>query len=201
MRFRLAGIILYGSFLLLSLLVAAPAHADMYKYQDETGAVSITNDLNSVPKKYRRGMTVVREESATPQKLLPPVQPKAEDLTRTQGTTPQIEQKSAEVSPTANRARFIKTGIVIIGMLLACISLLKLAASLGYPGVGKVLFLTVILLGGVYLYGIYVKELEAAYAGLKTNALNIKSNVETREQKTDRLLKDAPEGAREQQGN
>jgi len=199
MRFRLAGAILYGSYLLLSLIITDFSHADMYKYQDETGAISITNTLEAVPKKYRRGMTVVREESAAPQKLLPPVQVKAEK--QEQVPVPQFEQKSLQVQAAANRDRFIKTGIVVVGMLLACIALLKLATTLGCPGVGKVLFLTVVLLGGVYLYGIYVKELEAAYTGLKTNAMNIKSNVETREQKTDRLLKDMPEGVRETQGN
>ena len=43
------------------LLIPLCATADFYKYHDESGGVSVTNDYNSVPERYRAGVTVVKE--------------------------------------------------------------------------------------------------------------------------------------------
>jgi hypothetical protein len=56
-RCRRSVLILFLFFLLIPLI----ASADFYKYLDESGGVNVTNDYNSVPERYRAGVTVVSE--------------------------------------------------------------------------------------------------------------------------------------------
>ena len=71
--------------------------------------------------------------------------------------------------------------------------LTRLAGSLGFPRIGTVIFLGVLLVGGVYLYGMYINEMRTVFDNLRNDAQIIKKNVETREQKTDQMLKKLPE--------
>lgn len=184
-------LLLIGSMLLCGL--AEPALADMYKYVDDSGAVCITNSLASVPKKFRSSMTVVKEESAAPKKLLPEVEK------RTSDPLPQarIESRPAEaervVPPVDNRPKYLRTALIIGGIIAAYFLLGRLCGSLGAPRVGTLLFVLLMLVGGVYLYGLYVKELRAVFASLRKDATNIKANVETREKKTDQMMKQLQE--------
>lgn len=47
----------------LLLLVALPAFADIYKWVDERGTISFTEDLGKVPPKYRKKVTVIPQNA------------------------------------------------------------------------------------------------------------------------------------------
>jgi len=54
---------LFGGMLAFSPLVAPPASADIYRWEDESGVVHFTDDISSVPSKYR---AKTREIQKTP---------------------------------------------------------------------------------------------------------------------------------------
>lgn len=171
----------------------------MYKYQDESGAVSITNSLESVPKKYRKGMTVIKEDSPYQNKLLPTPPPKSpEQLRQSEEPAKPIVQPAIEVT-SSNRPKHIRVALIVTGLVLAGFVITRLSGSLGFPRLGMLVFLVIMIAGGVYLYGMYISELKSVFNGLRGNALSIKKNVETREQKTDNMLKQMPENSKEQQ--
>lgn len=182
----------------------AQSFADMYKYQDESGAVCITNSLDSVPKQFRKSMAVVREEVPKQENLLAPLPAKAP--ARARKSDSQLLQGAAGVRQDATiqsttqdgaRTKHIKTALIVVAMICACFILSRLSSTLGAPRLGTVMFLAIMLAGGVYLYGMYVQELRSVFNGLRKDAFKIKNNVETREHKTDNMLKEIQEQTRE----
>lgn len=195
-----------GAIQLVMLLgLIGPCHADMYKYHDESGAVCITNSLDAVPKKFRKGMTVVKEDQPKQEKLLAPL-PANVPAQKREGD-PQVQKSeqqaaaSAAVAQSMSRAKYVRTALIIVAMIGACFVMGRLTSSLGAPRMGTVLFLTVVLTGGVYLYGMYVQELRTVFNGLRKDALNVKRNVETREHKTESMLKEIQEQVKEPRDN
>lgn len=166
--------------------VAASAHADMFKYRDDSGTLCMTNKLESVPKKFRKKMTVVKEESST---LLPPVATQPTE-NREQATVSPKEPADVAAPPAAtNRERYIRTGLVLAGCILLYFVISRICAALSIQKIGTVVILLTMLGGGVYLYGLYIEEMRAIFSRLRSDSNNIKKNVETREQKSDSMLK------------
>lgn len=184
---RRIWLLLIGAVLLCGF--AEPVLADMYKYVDESGSVCITNSLAAVPKKYRSSMTVVKEESAAPKKLLPEVEKRTSDPLPQARNESRPAEAERVVPPVDNRPKYLRTALIVGGVIVAYFLLGRLCGSLGVPRVGTLLFLLLILVGGVYLYGLYVKELHAVFGSLRKDAIKIKTNVETREKKTDHMMK------------
>ena len=167
--------------MLICLLCSTAASADMYKYTDDSGAVCMTNSLESVPKKFRPKMTIIKEDAPKPAKLLP------EDKKRDRDPEPvpvvRNEQVSAEAKHTGveDKGRYVRTAVVAVGVIAGFFLLRWLGRTLGFPGVGTLLFLLVTLLSGVYIYRMYINELSNVFGTLKKDAMNIRKNVETRE--------------------
>lgn len=161
----------------------------MYKYTDDKGVVCMTNSLESVPKKFRSKMTIIKDDVPKPAKHMP----EAQNLDRDPEPVAEVrsEQSSgkAKQQAFAVKSRYIHTALVVVGVIAGFFILRWLGNTLGLPGVGKILFLLVILLGGVYLYRLYIAELNTVFGSMKKDATNIRKNVETREQKTDQLMK------------
>lgn len=184
-------------FLVCSLLfVTSVAYADMYKYVDDTGSVVITNSIESVPKKYRTSMKVIKEEiPLSQQKLLPEVQKRKTDPTpSTQSVQTQRElQKESQGITADSREKYINTGFVLAAIIVGYFIMTRLTGSLGFPRMGMIAFLLLVLTGGVYLYNLYIKEMSATFSKLRKDALGMKMNVETRESKTEQMLNKLPE--------
>lgn len=60
-------------FLVVSLLISAPAHAAFYQWTDANGVVHMTDDPRNVPKQYKgKAMRIeVREPASTPREAAP----------------------------------------------------------------------------------------------------------------------------------
>lgn len=183
-------------FLVCSLLfVTSVAYADMYKYVDDTGSVVITNSIESVPKKYRTSMKVIKEEiPLSQQKLLPEVQKRKTDPTpSTQSIQTQRElQKESQGITADSREKYINTGFVLVAIIAGYFIMTRLTGSLGFTKIGMIAFLFLVLTGGVYLYNLYLKEMSAAFSVLRKDALGMKKNIETRENKTEQMLNKLP---------
>lgn len=171
------------------LLLAESTFADIYKYTDDTGSVCMTNRLESVPKRYRSKMTVLKEESPKVEKVLPEM-PK-NDTVQTGNTAVKDSQEQDAVSKgqVDNKSRYIRTALTVAVIFSSFYVLRWFGNISGIRGVGTALFLLTIAVGGVYLYRMYIIELSAVFATLRNDVMNIKKNVETRENKTDQMLK------------
>lgn len=178
------------------------ALADIYKYTDDSGSVCITNTLQNVPKKFRSSMSVVKEDAPVQKKLLPEVQKRTTDpVPSVQPAIHQKEQQNHAVPvPPDNRQKYINTALVIAGLVAVYFVLGKIFEYIGFQKVGIALFLLTVLLGGVYLYGLYIQEMSAIFGALRKDAHGIKKNVETRDLKTDQMLKQLDEKELAQDG-
>jgi hypothetical protein len=162
----------------------------MYKYVDDSGLACMTNSLQSVPKKYRTRMTVVKEESNAPKKLLPEVQITDRDpLPATTVTERRQQQPDTVKTPPGNSSRYMRTALLVGVMAAGYFLLTRVAGAMNAPKVGTLLFLGLVLFCGVYLYGLYINEISSVFGMMRRDALNIKRNVETRDQKSEQLLK------------
>lgn len=182
--------------LVISILLCplSQAAADIYKYTDDSGSVCMTNTLNSVPKKYRSSMTVIKEESPAQKTLLPQVQKRNSDpLPYVAPQAQQAVEQEVKSDPVQNRQKYVRTGLIVAGIIAGYFLLTRLMGTLGFPRIGTLLFLALALVGGVYLYGLYIKEMKEVFGTLRKDAHNIKKNVESRESKTEQMLKKLPE--------
>lgn len=158
-------------------------YADIYTYMDDSGTVCMTNSLGAVPKKFRKSMRVVKEERPKTQK-----QPQAVGNSVPQAAPPEADASQPASVTMHKQDKYKKTGFVVGGFILLWYLLTKLPQGVGYQRTASVLLLFGALLSSVYLYRLYVEQMTAVYHELRTNALNIKKNVETREQKTGKTI-------------
>jgi hypothetical protein len=184
----------------------------MYSYIDKDGSVCITNKLEAVPAMYRASMKIVKEEDKSRKKLLLD-SPQGSNASRPagvnaqQGTYKQVvdalpdsssstTQRQA-VSQSDNKGKYLQTAL-IAGIVIAGYFILgRITGSLGFPRVGTAIFILLLLVGGVYLYGLYITEMRAVFAAMRKDAINIQKNVESRGTKTDQLLQQPQERAQE----
>ncbi len=200
---RIRGIFSPSILLLIYSCFLTAAYADIYKYTDETGSVCITNSLEKVPKKFRSAMTVVREDAQAEKKMLPATQKRtAGPAPALQSVQPQPELQSV-AQPVSNdsRKKYITTAALIAGLVAVYFILGKITEYIDFQRVGTVLFLLVVLTGGVYLYGMYIEEMRATFDTLRKNAQGVKKNVETRDLKTEQMLNQLEEKEPAASGN
>lgn len=178
-----------------TIYITSAVYADIFKYTDDSNAVCITNNLDSVPKKFRSSVKITKEDVLpSQQKLLPEVQQRTTDpppaSTQLQ---PQSEpQKESRDMSAEARKKYMKTGLVLTGIVAGYFILTWLTGSLGFPRIGMSAFLLIVLAGGVYLYNLYIKEMSATFSNLRKDALGMKKNIETRENKTEQMLNKLP---------
>lgn len=161
------------------------AHADYYKYTDKTGAVCITNTLDSVPPKYRATMKVIREETLakkdnasrieTPRRDAPAPEPPG-------AAEEQIQAAPAAPASTFGRlsARFpwFKPVFVVCAILCTFLVVRKLSAIIPSALLARLIYLAFFLGAFVLVYKSYTDHLSNSYATVKTKfiALFEKSN-------------------------
>lgn len=177
------------------LCVSFESSAELYKYVNDSGVPVITDQLETVPQKYRARMRVIKEDiPPAQQKLLPEVERRTTDPPPSAAVQPQNTRQNENLGITApDRNIYINTGLVLAGIVGCYFLLTRLCGSLGFPKIGMAAFLVIVLIGGVYLYNLFLKEMSSTFSDLRKDALGMKKNVETRENKTGQLLKNLPE--------
>jgi len=60
---KVVALLLFGGMLAFSALLAPPASADIYRWEDESGGIHFTDDISNIPAKHRRK---AREIQKTP---------------------------------------------------------------------------------------------------------------------------------------
>jgi len=158
------------------------AMAEYYKYADSTGVVNITNNLDSVPQKYRARVKVITDESlsrkdhgATKRQMAMQQESDApQEATATQVPAP--KGKLAELS--AHHAWF-KPLLFVAATLGGFLVVIKVASAVPSAQLSKLIYLSFFLGVFVLLYKGYMDQVVADTIAVKQKAINImkKSNV------------------------
>ena len=179
--------------ILLSLLLAIlsflqTAHADYYKYTNKRGAVCITNNLDSVPLKYRSTMKIIREETLAEKdkamRLVTPPEPPAAPAI---GGFPQAKAEVAPSEPQSTLGRmsarfpWFKPVLVACGIMLLFLIVRKLADVLPSPILAKVIYLAFFLGAFVFVYKSYADHLSNNYLAIKTKIFALFEKANKRE--------------------
>lgn len=176
---------------LFLLLTGISVHAgDMYKYTDRKGTVVITDRYDSIPDRYRNRVTVIKETRPAPLKE-----------SSSSGPPGATARQEAELSPSEHKPSgddgWLKRYQVPLGLVAVVLSaffvIRKIVAITGHRKLGALVFVVISVGISIYFYRLYVDKLSGTFVDLKKDALNIKNNVETREQMTDRALQQMPD--------
>jgi hypothetical protein len=102
----------------LLILIAADSRADIYKWEDETGAIHFTDDLSNIPSGFRGKATMVIREAPRTAEPLPSVPPApapspspkdeaAEAAMGKEALASQAEQLKAKIAAKEKLIRFV----------------------------------------------------------------------------------------------
>ncbi|MBJ6726910.1 DUF4124 domain-containing protein [Geomesophilobacter sediminis] len=166
-------------FLLLAgllLLAGSTAFADLYQYTDRNGVVTVTDKLDSVPKKYRATMKVTREEpKAAPQ--LPTAS--SVEMGAAQEAAPSAAPPKATAD--AGRRGWVTPVLVLVGLAAGFFIVLRLTRNLVSAQLAKVIYLVFFLGVSVFLYKSYAEHLVEGTLGMKQKVLGMFKKANARE--------------------
>jgi len=182
---KMLPFVLFCLLCLASFATAPAALADYYKYTDSRGGISITNNLDSVPAKYRSTMKVVRESpqkdaGAGNQLQQPQPEPEAAAPEQTGAAAP-AEAPTGKFAELSARFPWFKP-LVYVGIFLATfVVMIKVTALLPSPLLAKVIYLAFFLGVFVFLYKAYVAHVVESTAKIKEKAAIMMKNSTVRE--------------------
>lgn len=165
------------------------ACADYYRYTDNKGIICITNNLNTIPPKYRSTMKVIREDK--PGRLEGGSQTQtsqgrsSEALEQSaashdrQGDTP--SQSDSQLAKFMARFPLIKLMFIIAGIVSASFIILKLTSVIPSPQLARLINIVFFLGLFVFAYKLYSDYLVGNYFTVKEKILEIFTKAKVRE--------------------
>lgn len=183
---------------ILALFCSVTVWADMYKYIDDKGNVSITDDLSSVPEKYRADVKTIKEEKV--QVVAPPptlTQP-SENIAAKEVSQPDNKQQIIDSSKkmTESPLKFLEYDkkTLIIGAASIIVFLVALIVILNKyvknRMVTRVVFLLIMALVMTVLYKMYAENLYKRFSDAKKSTEDAKKLVEQQQKKQLKELDD-----------
>lgn len=188
------------------------ATADFYRYVDDSGSENVTNDLNSVPEKYRAKMSVIKDSELRKNRENSDRQPERTDNRRRPGGAMQTERQAAPaVKPPAGiqsePAADIPAAQQTPGWFGRQLPLLKLAATVAFfialaVFAGKMasaflprtlgLIIKIVLFVGVivYIFNGYAKKISDTFAVLKSESDVVQKAVDKRSEQIEKQSAD-----------
>ena len=176
--------------IVLLLAVAAiplPARADYYSYTDANGTPVITNRLEAVPRKYRAGMRVVKEDkpaaarngsrpvTTSPGAMPPGPGPavRAEPVIAPESPAPVRPSQASRVEEYAQRFPWLKPLGIVAGLLAGFVAVARIASHLSSPQFARVLYLGFFLGVFVFAYKSYAESLVERYFTVKARIVSL----------------------------
>jgi len=165
--------------LFLSVMVgSAPlARADYYKYTDASGAINMTNKLDTVPQKYRSRVKVIHEETLSKQD--PGARKQQTEPVQEESSTPKAAAApAAAVAPQGKiaelSARYVwfKPLLYMVGFFAALMVVIKLASLVPSAALSKLIYLSFFLGVGVFVYQAYIAHVVEESIAAKEKAVN-----------------------------
>lgn len=162
-------------------LLAKPcvALANLYTYTDSNGVVSMTNNLKSVPKKYRATMTVERE-APKPKQVEQPVQ-SYEPAASGTSAAPPAQAPAGKFAELSARFPWFKPLVYLFGIFAALLLLIKVTSQLSSPHLSKVIYLSFFLGVSVFLYKSYVTHVVDSSMKIKEQTVEMMKKSSQRE--------------------
>lgn len=179
--------------ILLSVILARNSFAEIYKYVDKNGTECLTDDLRSVPEKYKKKAIIISGQSKKGGQETSEIQP-----SENKENDPTFEKKeeTAKIKDAIKglvRSKLFKLIAGIIGFLFIFIIVGKASNSLGHGKVGSILRIVLTLLVLLYVFNAHLKEIVNAFATLKEEVLGVKKQAEERNKKVDEIINELPE--------
>ena len=175
---------------ILGLLVATmllpgairPAHADYYRYTDGTGSVCMTNTLDSVPRKYRASMKVIKEEALDKKDranrgMLPAAAPAPAPVPQETVAAPQENGAAAPLEQASILARLTggapwKKALLIVGVIAALFIIVKkLTDLLPSAQLARVICIAFFLGTFVFLFKAYAENVTSSFTTIKSRMI------------------------------
>lgn len=180
------------------------ASADFYRYYDERGGVNVTNDLNSVPERYRTSAVVVTEKELEKRVKAPEKQESLRSLQKKreqQQENAQGQSGSSDPSGTVATEKDVVSDTHSDGWLSRQMPLLKLfglmtlmvgvvmiagriVAKLVPHSLAVIIRLALFAALAVYLFKGYSEKIVAAFDQIKSEGNAAQKAVDKRSEKT-----------------
>jgi hypothetical protein len=159
------------------------ANADYYRYTDGTGTVCMTNTLDSVPRKYRASMKVIKEDvldrkDKANRGLLPKAAPAPSPAPQETASAPQVNgPAAAPVEKASALDRFTggtpwkKAALIVVGIVVLFLIVKKLTDLLPSAQLARVICIAFFLGTFVFLYKAYADHLTNSFTTIKARMI------------------------------
>jgi len=164
--------------LVLGVLVgsASMTLADYYKYTDASGAINMTNKLDTVPQKYRSRVKVIHEETLSKQdpgarkQQAEPVQEESSSTPKAAAPAPAAAPQGKIAELSARYVWFLPL-LYLGGFFAALMVVIKLASLVPSAALSKLIYLSFFLGVGVFLYQAYIAHVVEDSIAVKEKAV------------------------------
>lgn len=144
------------------------SRADFYKYKDANGTISITNELDKVPPRYRSRVKVVKEGIPAPAPGAAPQEaPAAAKQDAQPAASPPVAAKEGWL---ARQMPLLKVGAVLGALLFAVLFVGRLVGSLLPRAAATIIRIGLVLGVGIFIFKSYSEQIADAFAKVKGEA-------------------------------
>jgi len=174
-------------FLCLTAASIPVAWADYYRYTDASGAVNITNKLDSVPQKYRSKVKVISDAALSKQdpgagKVQPPEPAQEETLQPNAAVAPEpATAPQGKIAELSERFVWFQPLLYLAGILAAFLVVIKVASLVPSAQLSKLIYLSFFIGVFVFLYKAYVEHVVADSLAVKEKAVSMVKKSSVRE--------------------
>lgn len=161
----------------------------VYRYVDRNGTESFTNNLDAIPKEYRKKAVVVRDGKKGEGKESAARPPESKAENKGEGAAPQegrlqgIIRTAGEFAATG----MFQAGAGVIVFLLLFIFAGKIGSLLGFKDIGSIFRILLVLLLLAYLYGVYSRATVDTVTTIKEEVRGIQKQLDEKNEKAQRI--------------
>lgn len=181
--------ILPALLIILAIFCSVRARADMYKYVDDKGTLSLTDDLAKVPEKYRSKIEVVKEQKI--QVIAAPVEKEKMSGSKEPATIGGGITAEGLKSLAANKKVLAVVLVSSLGLLVATIFVLNRLVK--NRMVTRLIFVAIAAVLMVFLYKMYAENVYGQFSDAKKSAEDVKKLIEQKQEEQVKGLDDIGE--------
>lgn len=159
---------------ILAIFCSVRVRADMYKYVDDKGTLSITDDLAKVPEKYRANADTIREEKVQVVAAPPSTNTIPSDEQQLTDSAQRITEGPFKFLEGSNKALIIAIA-ASIGLPIAVIFVLK--KYLNNKMLNRLIFLLITGMVVTFLYKMYAENVYKQFSDAKKSAEGAKKLI------------------------
>ncbi|HLA50637.1 MAG TPA: DUF4124 domain-containing protein [Thermodesulfobacteriota bacterium] len=171
---------------ILAIFCSVRARADMYKYVDDKGTVSITDDLAKVPEKYRSKIEAIKEQKI--QVIVAPAEKEKMSGSKEPAAIGGGITAEGLKSLAANKKVLVVALVSCLGLLAAMIFILN--RYVNNRMVTRLIFVAIAAVLMVFLYKMYAENVYRQFSDAKKSAEDAKKLIEQKQKEQMKGLDD-----------